>query len=161
MGTPISVPIELFLKKIERDKHFFQYYDMPDDAAMELAIKRAKTFLDEAIGRVLIECQPEVDFLTRTEEGNFIFDWTSQEKILIPSLMYEAYLNRDFAYLKTLSVNYTSTNLKVFDPSNARATFLDMYNKICEENRHLIDRYKNTNRLTGQYKSVNFSDYDF
>ena len=161
MGTSIETPIELFLRRIEEDKKFFNYYNLMPFEAMELAKKRAKHFLEEAIGRISIECQPEVDFTERDEDGNFTFEWTAQEKFLIPAIMYEIYLNRDFAYLKSLNVNFTSSELKTFDPSNARKSFLELYNKVKEENKHLIARYRDTERSNGSYKTVNFASYDF
>lgn len=161
MGTSIETPIELFLRKIEKDKSFFDYYNLADFKSLELAKQRAEFFLKEAIGRLLLECQPDVDFTQRDEDGNFVFEWTAQEKILIPSLMYEIYLSRDFAYLKTLNVDYTSSALKVFDPSNARTTFLAMYDKVKKENEHLLARYKDTQRNNGSYKTIDFSSFDF
>lgn len=161
MGTSIDTPIELFLRRIEKDRDFFNYYNLIDDEAMKLAKERAGYFLDEAIGRLVIECEPDVDFTDRDENGNFTFEWNAQEKLLIPSLMYEVYLSRDFAYLKTLSNDYTSTELRVFDKSNARTSFLAMYEKIQEDNKHLLARYKDTQRTNGSYKTVNFSLYDF
>ena len=161
MGTSINTPIELFLRRIEKDRDFFNYYNLLDFEALKLAKQRASYFLEEAIFRLILECEPSVDFTERDENGNFTFEWSAQEKLLIPSLMYEVYLSRDFAYLKTLDVNYTSSELKVFDPSNARATFLNIYEKVQKENEHLIDKYKNTNRDEGGYKTVDFSLYDF
>lgn len=74
--------------------------------------------------------------------------------------MYEQYLFRDFSYLKTLNVNYTPTEMRVFDPSNARATFLNIYNTVCATNEKYIDIYKNSDRTTGALKSINFASYD-
>lgn len=161
MGTSIETPIELFLRRIEKDRDFFNYYNLMDYEAMELAKKRANFFLEEAIGRLIIECQPEVDFTERDENGNFAFEWTVQEKLLIPSLMYEVYLSRDFAYLKTLRVDYTTSELRVLDPSNARTSFLLLYKNVQEQNEHLIARYKDTQRNNGAYKTIDFSSFDF
>ena len=83
--------------------------------------------MDEAVNRLIIEASPSVDFTDRDNE-QFHFDLTGSELAIIPSLMYEQYLFRDFSYLKTLNVNYTPTEMRVFDPSNARATFLNIYN---------------------------------
>lgn len=161
MGTSIETPIKLFLRRVEEDKKFFNYYNLMPFEAMDLAKQRAEHFLEEAIYRITIECQLEVDFTKRDAEGNFTFEWTAQEKCLIPSLMYEVYLSRTFAYLKDLNVNFTSSELKVFDPSNARKSFLELYNKVKEENEHLIARYRDTERSDGSYKTVNFATYDF
>lgn len=161
MGTPIDVPINLFLRRIEKDKSFFEYYNLLDLEAMTLAKQRANNFLEEAIYKVVAECNPKVDFLTRDDNGNFTFDWNAQEKDLIPSVMYEIYLDRDFAYLKTLNVNFTSTELRVFDPSNARSTFLEIYETVHKHNKNLMALYRDTDRDTGEFKRVDFSQYDF
>lgn len=161
MGTSIDTPIELFLRRIEKDRKFLNYFNLLDYQALNLAKQRAENFLEEAIYRLVLECEPSVDFTARDETGNFTFEWNAQEKILIPSLMYEIYLDRDFAYLKSAEVNYTSTELRVFDPSNARSTFLDIYDKVQKQNEHLLEKYKNTNRDEGGYKTVDFAKYDF
>lgn len=161
MATPFSVPINAFLKRIEKDKDFFQYFNLDDEEAAALAEERAINFLMEAIQKVVMECQPEVDFTDFDEETQeFNFDWTPQEKILIPSLMYEAYLERDMAYLKTMNVNFTVTDFRVFDPSNARKTFMGMLEYVHQQNILLMDTYKNTDRLTGKYIGINFGQYD-
>ena len=115
--------------------------------------------MDEAVNRLIIEANPSVDFTDRTNE-QFNFDLTGSELAIIPSLMYERYLFRDFAYLKTLNVNYTPTEMRVFDPSNARSTFLNIYNTVCAINEKYIDIYKNSDRNTGALKSINFANYD-
>ena len=120
---------------------------------------RCTNFLDEAVNRLIIEANPSVDFTDRNDE-QFNFDLTGSELAIIPSLMYEQYLFRDFSYLKTLNVNYTPTEMRVFDPSNARSTFLNIYNTVCETNEKYIDIYKNSDRTTGALKSINFANYD-
>ena len=162
--TPCSELKELFFKRIEKDRSFFNYFRIEDEeSVMQIANERADTYLKEAVSRIMFECLPSVDFsLVEDEDGNLLLncDATYQEKFLIVSLMFEQYLYRDIAYLKCLNVNYTSTDLRVFDPSNARASFMNMYLAVCEQNKELIDNYKNTNRDTGKLRSLNFSDYD-
>ena len=70
-------------------------------------------------------------------------------------------MERDIATLKTLNVNFTGTELRVFDPSNARKTFLAMYEDVKARNAYLLDVYKNTDRLTGFYTSIDFTSLDF
>lgn len=161
MGTSINTPIELFFRRIEKDSEFFNYFNLSDCESMQIAKERAFVYLEEAIGIVCLNCNPEVDFTERDKNGDFTFEWTQAEKLLIPSLMYEMYLDRDIAYLKNLNVNYTSSELKVFDPSNARSTFLALYQTVKAQNEYLLDRYKNTYRDTGEYKTLDFAVYDF
>lgn len=162
--TPCSDLITSFFARIEKDRDFFDYYNIIDeDEIMEIARTRAINYLHEAIARVIIDTTPSIEFKIITNENNESFfedDLTEQEKFILVSLMYEYYLGRDISYLKILDVNYTSSDLRVFDPSNARRTFMEMYQEVCAQNKTLLDRYKNTDRLTGKFKTINFDLYD-
>ena len=161
MSTPYLVPIEAFLKRIEEDRNFFNYLNLTDDEAMEIAYSRAKNFLFEAIGELTLKCTPIIDFYDTDDVlEEFTSDWTGQEVYLISSLMYQQYLDRDIAKLKCLSVNYTSTDLRVFDPSNARTTYKALYDTVCSKNLQSIDDYASRDRLTGKLIGINFSSYD-
>ena len=117
--------------------------------------------MDEALVRISLECHPSVDFTDRDDTSEvFNFDLNRNEIILISSLMYQSYLERDIPYLKSLSANYTPTELKVFDPSNARSTYLDMCKFVSGQNDSLMDAYRSTDRITGAYKKINFNSYD-
>lgn len=150
-----------FFDRIEKDMDFFHYYGVPEDEAMEIAVTRAHNYMEEAVRTIQFECMPQIDFSLRTaDKTGFDFDFTSSEQLLIPLVMYQMYMHRDFAKLKTYNVNFTSTDLKVFDPSNARKTFLEFYEKISEEVDRLKDYYKNTDRLTGKYRTFDVTLYD-
>ena len=161
MATAYSVPIERFLKRIKKDRKFFNYLQLSDDETLQIINERCVELLDLAVDRIIYDGDPQVDFTNRddaTEE--FGFDLSPQEKLLIPSLMYEYYLQEDIAYLKCLNVNYTSSDLTVFDPSNARRTFESLYNNIRVQNEELLDTYKNTNRATNKLILVDFDSFD-
>ena len=161
MATSYSVPINEFFSRVEKDKDFFQYINLSDEEAMELANKRAEIYLFEACAKIMMMCQPTVNFSNRDDDlRQFNFDLTPSEILLISSLMYEFYLDRDVSYIKLQSVNYAPTALRVFDPSNARSTFLALYNFVHAQNETLMDVYKNTDRLTGTYNSINFAAYE-
>lgn len=167
MGTPYSVVVNSFLRKVELDSQYFFYNDPYNEGTIHIAIDRAYAFLEEACDRVMMECMPVVDFtLTYNEygeveqSGEFSFDIVPQERLLLSSLMYEAYMARDISRLKTLDVNFTGTEMRVFDPSNARKTFLSMYETVKAENAILIDTYKNSDRATRQYNTIDFAKYD-
>lgn len=161
MGTKFSVLVNLFFKRIEKDKSFFQYFELDDNSAMQLAEERADTYLHEAIGRLMLQGSPTVDFGDR-DEGNkcFNFELTDIEKLILPSLMYEYYLDRDVSLLKLKSVDYTPTEMRVFDPTGARNSFLNMYEQLKRTNEQLLNNYKDTDRLTREYRSFDFSKYD-
>lgn len=161
MATPYIVPIEAFYRRVEKDYEFFNYFDLTPEEAMELARERANGYLMEATGMLMLKCVPDVDFNDRDDVAQeFNFDWTNSEVFLIGSLMYEMYLDRDIARLKCLMVNYTPTDLRVFDPSNARSTFLAMYESVCNKNALLIDDYASRDRLTGKLKGIDYASYD-
>lgn len=153
----------IFYSLIEKDEDFFNYYEVPMSEAMEIAEERAAKYLEEAVRIVQLECMPQIDFNKRVDTENikgFGFDFSPSELILIPSLMYEQYLFRDFSYLKTRSENFTSSEIRVFDPSNARTSFNAMYRIVQEKNEKLKDTYKNTDRLTGGYRVFDVAKYD-
>lgn len=161
MATSFELPINRFFARIEEDREFFQYYNLSDTAAFQLAQTRAKNYLHNAIDKMMMEGMPEIDFSDVDETvAEFNVDLTSREVFILASLMYEFYLEKDIAKLKTYNVNYTSTNLKVFDPSNARSTFQSLYDGVVAKNQLLLDQYRNTDRLTGAYKTIDYAAYD-
>lgn len=161
MSTSIQKPIDSFLLRVEADRSFWQYFNLSESEAMGLARQRARNYLQEAIALLILNCSPEPGlFEMDAELGVFVNDLTDVEVYILGSLMFEAYLTRDIAKLKTMNVNFTATDLRVFDPSNARSTFMDMYRAVQAENRLLLDSYRNTDRLTGSFKSIDYASYD-
>ena len=160
--TPCSKIIDFFYNKVEKDKDFFHYCEMSDEEITKIINVRAFNYLDEAVKRILMETTPSIEFniVTIDDEHFFEDDLTQREILLLVSIMYEIYLSRDIAYLKCLNVNYTSTDLRVFDPSNARKTFMEMYTFISNENKGLLDIYKNSDRNTGAFKVLDFASYN-
>lgn len=159
--TSYETLINLFFRRIEKDRSFFTYVGADFLDSREIAIERAKGLLFEAVESFVLLCHPTIDFWDRDDEQEiFNFDLTGTEKLIVSALMYKQYLQRDFSYLKTLSVNYTSTELRVFDPSNARNSFLNIYSTICAECDAYIDIYKNSNRLTGDFLGISFDAFD-
>ena len=156
MGTPFLEPINRFLRRIEEDRDFFQYFQLSDDEALDLARRRARNYLEDAIDRMMMDGRPSVD-QTDIDEGSFSFniELTRREVFLLSSLMYEYDLDKDISRIKTLNVNYTGTELRVFDPSNARASFLQLYENVQRQNEKLLDTYRNVDRETGEFISIN------
>lgn len=159
--TSYETLIDMFFRRVEKDKKFFLYVGLSEAGSMQLARDRAMGYMEEALAMMTLMCQPKVNFSDRDDiAAQFHFDLTATEKLLVSALMYRQYLQRDIGYLKTLSVNYTATDLRVFDPSNARSTFMTMYNAICAECDALMDMYKNTDRENGSYVGIDFDAYD-
>ncbi len=161
MSTPVSEIINAFLKRVEKDRDFFQYINLSESDSRSLALMRSNNYFNEAVGKLsLLGCN-QIDFTDISSDGKFLNnELTRKEVFLIASIMYEMHLDRDISKLKILSVNYTPTELRVFDPSNARSTFYELYNSVVESNKRLIDEYKDRDRLTGHLLGVNYSQYD-
>ena len=161
MATAFSVPIEYFFRRVEEYRKFFNYFALGDEEAMSIATIRATQYLYESVTRIVFECPDKADYLAYdADNSTFTGDLTQREILLISSLMYEMYLNRDIAKLKCWNVNFTPTDLRVFDPSNARKTFLSMYNTVVNENDHLMDVYRNSDRETGVMVGIDFSSFE-
>lgn len=161
MATAFSVPIDYFFRRVEEDRKFFNYFQLTDEEAMEIATNRATHYLYESVTRIVFECPDKAQFFDyNADESEFNGDLTQREILLLSSLMYEMYLNRDIAKLKCWNVNFTPTDLRVFDPSNARKTFLSMYNTVVSENDHIMDVYRNSDRETGVMVGIDFSAYE-
>lgn len=158
MATGYQGIFNAFLKKVERDRAFFSYLHVSQLDAEKIVEERCLAFLDEACGRLMLEGSPSVNFFDRDDTNQaFNFDLTGTELYLIPCLMYEAYLSRDIAYLKNITVNYSPADLKVFDPSNWRSTFQAMYENVQAENLRLLDQYSNRDRRDCSYITVDFA----
>lgn len=161
MATPYSMVLNAFYHRVEKDEGFFNYFNLTAEEALAIAKERALAYMDESLSRIILECQPEVDFTDKNDTSEqFNFDLIKTEIFLIAALMYQSHLERDIAYLRLQNVNYTPTEIRVFDPSNARSTFMEMYESVCVKNEALMDKYKNLDRSTGTYKTVDFNAYD-
>lgn len=155
MSTPFETVTNRFFRMIEEDRDFFQYFSLTDDAAMALAKERAYGYLMDAADRIMMETQPEIDFTDMDHTvRQFNADLTSKEIFLVASLMYEYYMKKDVSKIKVYEVNYTANSLKVFSPSEARNSFLNLYKEIQAQNELLLDQYRNTDRETGAFKAM-------
>ena len=159
--TTYEQVFDWFYALVEKDYEFFNYYEVTPEEAIKIAQNRASNYLEEAVRTIMMKALPQVDFTQRSEDGTgFAFDFTPQEALLIPRLMHQHYLFREFSYLKTREVNFTSSDLKVFDPSNARYSFNEMYRMVEEDNALLLDAYKNTDRNTGRFRAFDPKKFD-
>ena len=152
--------ISAFLFKVQNSPEFFSYYNMSDDEAMELAIKRAKGYLIEALSRFTLECSPDVDFLDYDPLlETFGFEMTNEEVSLLACLMFEEFIAKDVAKLRVVNKLLTSQDLKAIYgvPYAERKSFMEMYNTLYRNNNTLIDRYISKDRLTGRRKTIDYN----
>lgn len=160
--TSFENVINRLLKKIERDKDFFAYYNVSVQEAQELVIEQANGYLYDAIDLLTSKCEPDVDFYDYDEElGLFNFELTSREIGLLASLMYEVYFERDEVLLKAFKIRMTPSDLNQFSPANERSSFENMLSRIKAENVNKIAKYVSTDRKTGKRKVIDHSQYEY
>lgn len=160
--TSFDEVIDRMLKKIEKDKDFFSYYNLSVTEAQSLIIDQAIGYLCDAIDILASKCEPDVDFYDYDiETMHFNFELTPREIGLIASLMYEVYFERDEALLKAFKIRMTPSDLNQFSPASERKTFMDMLNAIKTENINKIAKYASTDRITGKRRSIDHSQYDY
>lgn len=145
----------LFFDRIERDREFFMYNDIPYDKADEITKERAKSYLTSALSYLFLKCSSDIDFMNydfKREVHNE--NLTKSEIDLIVSVMFEKYLERDISILKAQSNRFTTKDLNVFSPANERKTFMDMFKQIQDDNIKKIKDYEAIDRITGKLKSI-------
>ena len=149
-----------FFNRIEEDAKFFSYYNLSAKEALEIAQKRAKNYLNEAVSILKRNCTLDFDLVLDDEVEMISEDLTSDEINLLADLMYEVYISRDIATLKSMVNALTSTDLKMLhSPANERKTFVDMYNTLKYNNEVAMSQYNGRDRRTGKRKVINYSQY--
>ena len=150
------------LRKIEKDKDFFEYYNLSVSEVQSIVMEQAVGYLYDAIDLLTSKCEPDTDFYNYDEELlQFNFELTQREIGLLASLMYEVYFERDEALLKAFKIRMTPSDLNQFSPANERASFENMLQRIKNENTNKIAKYISTDRNTGKRKMINHSQYDY
>lgn len=160
--TSFDKVISRLLRKIEKDKDFFAYYNLSVSEVQSLVMEQATGYLYDAIDLLTSKCEPPVDMYNYDEElMQFNFELTQREIGLLASLMYEVYFERDEALLKAFKVRMTPSDLNQFSPANERASFENMLQRIKNENTNKIAKYVSTDRKTGKRKMIDHSQYDY
>ena len=150
------------LRKIEKDKDFFEYYNLSVSEVQSLVMEQATGYLYDAIDLLTSKCEPPVDMYNYDEElMQFNFELTQREIGLLASLMYEVYFERDEALLKAFKIRMTPSDLNQFSPANERASFENMLQRIKNENTNKIAKYVSTDRKTCKRKMIDHSQYDY
>ena len=159
--TSFDKVISRLLRKIEKDKDFFSYYNLSIEEIEEIVKDQATGYLCDAIDLLVSKCEPDVDFYDYDESLEiFNFKLTTREIGLLASLMYEVYFERDEALLKAFKIRMTPSDLNQFSPASERSSFENMLARIKNENLNDISKYASTDRLTGKRKTINYSPYD-
>lgn len=160
--TSFDKVISRLLRKIEKDKDFFSYYNLSVSEVQSIIMEQATGYLYDAIDLLVSKCEPDVNFYDYDEELQiFNFSLTQREIGLLASLMYEVYFERDEALLKAFKIRMTPSDLNQFSPANERSTFESMLSRIKNENLNDISKYISTDRKTGKRKTIDHSQYDY
>ena len=160
--TSFDKVISRLLRKIEKDKDFFAYYNLSVSEVQSLVMEQATGYLYDAIDLLTSKCEPDIDFYNYDEELlQFNFELTQREIGLLASLMYEVYFERDESLLKAFKIRMTPSDLNQFSPANERASFENMLQRIKNENTNKIAKYVSTDRNTGKRKVIDHSQYDY
>lgn len=159
--TSFNYLYERFYKRLEKDRDFFDYYNVSLEEATELAQKRAKNYLIDALDILCSVGGLEVDFTDYDEETEQInFETTKTENRIIVELMFQVYMERDVPLLHAFQINFTPSDLNIITPSTERTTYLNLVDKLKKDNEIRIDDYKNRDRKTGKLKyTINYSAY--
>jgi len=64
------------------------------------------------------------------------------------------YLSGNIPPLATANVNYTGRELRVFDPSNARSTFMEMLQSVRANLAAKMDLYRSNDRDSNKLVSI-------
>lgn len=159
-----DVLYEMFFDLIEKDRDFWQYNNISVEDAIIIAKQRAERYLKEALSYLSLKCTPDkcgIDFMDFNEESKTLNgDFKYNELDIIANVMYERYLFRDFSRLKAQANRFTTKDFNVFSPANERASFLNMYNFVKNNNDVLIDHYLSIDKKTGNTKTLDYSSVD-
>jgi hypothetical protein len=155
---------EAFFDKIEKDKDFFSYNNVPIAFALDIAKMRSERYLKEALSAISLKCTPDkcgksfIDFDDKNKILNY--DLSYIELDIIASMMYEKYLFREFSKLKAQANRFTTKDLNVFSPANERNSFSAMYQMIVQANEIMIDNYNSIDHTTGNTLTLNYSNIE-
>lgn len=162
MTTLFNDVYEAFFVKIEKDKSFFDYYNLSKEEALTFAKVRAKNYLKEAIAKFMLEISTtDINLHDCDYEAEiFNFKITDTEVDILARLMFEMYIEKDVSTLRVHKSYLTSQDMKVrFAPANERKTFMDMFGGLQYDNKKFISKYESKDRLTGKLKKINHSLY--
>lgn len=155
-STSFEVIYDRFFKEVENDIDFFEYFNIPAEDAMDIARQRAKNLLVVSVDMLMMKCTPDVNFYDYNEETeSFNFELTSAEIMLLSKIMFEQYIYRDIAKLKTKINLFTASEISaLYSPANERNSFINMYKDLRKNVEMLISDYASKDRLTNRRKSI-------
>jgi len=152
--TTFDTVNDIFFKRVQKDSDFFEYTNVTEAEALELAKINAFDYMIDGVATILEHSAPDVDFNDYDEVlSRFNFDMTNSEIQMLVGLMFEKFLMRDIAQLKIYSKHFTTNEIKLFSPAEERKTFISMVNGVIAKNVRTIKSHDSRDRLTNQWKS--------
>ena len=155
---------EAFFDKIEKDKDFFSYNNVPIEYALDVAKMRSDRYLKEALATISLKCTPDKcgkNFIDFDDENKVLnYDLSYIETDMIASVMYEKYLFREFSKLKAQANRFTTKDLNVFSPANERNSFTAKYRMMKHGNEAMIDAYNSRDHSTGNTLTLEYDNIE-
>lgn len=160
--TKFEKILNKFYDRIEKDKRFFEYYNVDIDEAKKIASQRATNYLCEALDDLSCLAEIDVDFSDYDEKlGQVNFLLYPKEIKLIVEIMFFIYMKRDEALLHAMEINFSPSDLTVFSPANERASYKNFMSDLEHTVEIKKDDYKNRDRKTNALKQmINYSQYN-
>lgn len=150
-----------FFDRIEEDENFFNYFEIDEVQAMELARERARTYLREACS--YLRRHVTLDFslnIVADEKDEEVFSTklTDDEIFLLVDIMLLIYFERGLAKLRPKLNTFAASELKLLhSPANERQTYVALIEAQRNRVDYLIADYYAKDRLTGAAKMISTS----
>lgn len=156
--TSYEIVYERFFNRIVEDKDFFMYANISVEEVLNIAKKRANTYLISSISYLLLKCSPDVDFRDRDDQlETFKFDLTDEEIKIFVELMFREFMALEQVNLKVNETWFSDRDMKVMGSSHLeRTTFRTFLDGITNECNKLIKGYIARDRVTGKRKMISF-----
>lgn len=116
MTNMLADVYEAFFDRIVHDETFFQYFDVDEIEAMQIARERARSYLREACSYLRRHVALEFNLGFRVGEDNaeyFAEEITDNEVELLADIMLLPYYERGLAKLKPVLNTFSATELKL------------------------------------------------
>lgn len=153
MATAYQNVVDRFLNKIKKDRCFFTYKNITNEAQLEAIINdRAITLMDDAImyfvPRVMF--YQDIDFYDKDDFSEmFNIDLTPLEEDIISEIMILKLYEEEMQVFKKKQ-EYLGKDINVFSPSAERNSFMNMLEFVKKNVDDLIEIYNTRDRKTGK-----------
>jgi hypothetical protein len=156
LATPFDSIFTKFYKRLVNDTKYFNYgSSLTAEQVKQLVEDHTIDLLNQSIDMIYFYGTPKVDFYDKDDTlQKFNFDLVNQEIALFVDLMYQKLFDEDKNKLHAFGLTFTSSELRVFSPSEDRKTFLDMLKNLETSNINAIYDYFSRNRKDWSRKSI-------